>query len=131
MFWKRQKNSLPSKDSNTNIALQEKPVSKVIFKRTVHVRRQFFVKFFYIFRKCLRISAAYFPNFFPIFVTTLGGPAIVANAEIAAGEIIGLERPIASYLEKEFVKTNCWNCLVTLKEGLKSTSHRERGQKVH
>jgi hypothetical protein len=59
-------------------------------------------------------------------VSTLGGPAIVANAEIAAGEIIGLERPIASYLEKEFVKTNCWNCLVTLKEGSKSTSNRER-----
>ncbi len=50
----------------------------------------------------------------------------MANAEIAAGEIIGLERPIASYLEKEFVKTNCWNCLVTLKEGSKSTSNRER-----
>ena len=46
-----------------------------------------------------------------------GSPsAIVANAEIAAGEIIGLEQPIASYLEKEFVKTNCWHCLVTVKE---------------
>jgi tetratricopeptide (TPR) repeat protein len=44
------------------------------------------------------------------------GPAILANTDIAAGEIIGLEKPIASYLEKEFVKTNCWNCLVTLKE---------------
>ncbi len=50
----------------------------------------------------------------------------MANADIAAGEIIGLERPIASYLEKEFVKTNCWNCLVTLKEGSKSTSNTER-----
>lgn len=40
---------------------------------------------------------------------------ITANTEIAAGEIVGLEKPIASYLEKEFVKTNCWNCLVTLK----------------
>ena len=76
--------------------------------------------------KCfLYIFAKYFPIFL-IFVSTLGGPAIVANAEIAAGEIIGLERPIASYLEKEFVKTNCWNCLVTLKEGSKSTSNRER-----
>ena len=46
-----------------------------------------------------------------------GSPsAIVANAEIAAGEIIGMEQPIASYLEKEFVKTNCWHCLVTVKE---------------
>jgi tetratricopeptide (TPR) repeat protein len=40
---------------------------------------------------------------------------IVANTEIAAGEIIGLEQPIATFLEKEYVKTNCWNCLVTLK----------------
>ena len=40
---------------------------------------------------------------------------IFATGDIAAGEILGMEKPLVSFLEKEFVKTNCWNCLVTIK----------------
>ena len=40
---------------------------------------------------------------------------ITANTNIAAGEIIGVEKPFVSFLEKDYIKTNCWNCLVTIK----------------
>jgi len=43
------------------------------------------------------------------------GQELFAANDIGAGEIIGVEKPLVSFLEKDYVKTNCWNCLVTLK----------------
>ena len=40
---------------------------------------------------------------------------IRASGDISAGELVGLEKPLVSFLEKDYVKTNCWNCLVTIK----------------
>lgn len=40
---------------------------------------------------------------------------LLSSGEVLAGEILGVEKPIASFLEKEYIRTNCWNCLVTLK----------------
>merc|ERR1711892_1649556 len=50
-----------------------------------------------------------------VFVNQKKGHDICANSEICAGDIIGVEKPLVSFLEKDFVKSNCWNCLVTLK----------------
>ena len=44
-----------------------------------------------------------------------GATEILANNDIGAGEIIGVEKPFVSFLEKDYIKTNCWNCLVTIK----------------
>jgi len=50
-----------------------------------------------------------------VFVNQKKGHDIFANSEICAGDIIGVEKPLVSFLEKDFVKSNCWNCLVTMK----------------
>jgi len=36
-------------------------------------------------------------------------------AEVSAGDILGVEKPIAAVLEKDFIRTNCWHCLTTVK----------------
>jgi len=45
----------------------------------------------------------------------VAGRDMRATADIGAGEIIGVEKPFVSFLEKDYIKTNCWNCLVTIK----------------
>ena len=40
---------------------------------------------------------------------------LVATAPVSAGELLGVERPLVTFLEKEFMKSNCWHCLVTIK----------------
>ena len=50
-----------------------------------------------------------------IFVNQSNKKEILASADVAAGELLGMEKPLVSFLEKEFIKTNCWNCLVTIK----------------
>ena len=54
-------------------------------------------------------------NKLDIVVSQSNKREILATGDVAAGEILGLEKPLVSFLEKEFVKTNCWNCLVTIK----------------
>jgi len=43
------------------------------------------------------------------------GREIFANSDVAAGDLLGMEKPLVSFLEKEYIKSNCWHCLVTLK----------------
>ena len=50
-----------------------------------------------------------------VFFNQVKGREIFANSDVSAGDIIGVEKPLVSFLEKEYIKSNCWNCLVTLK----------------
>ena len=50
-----------------------------------------------------------------VFISQQNKRDIIANTEITAGDIIGVEKPFVSFLEKDYVKSNCWNCLVTIK----------------
>ena len=50
-----------------------------------------------------------------VFINPHRGREIFANSEVPAGDVLGVERPLVSFLEKEYMKSNCWNCLVTLK----------------
>ena len=50
-----------------------------------------------------------------VFISQQQSRDIIANNDIGAGDIIGVEKPFVSFLEKEYVKSNCWNCLVTIK----------------
>jgi tetratricopeptide (TPR) repeat protein len=50
-----------------------------------------------------------------VFVNTSRAREIFANCEVPAGDLLGVERPLVSFLEKDYMKSNCWHCLVTLK----------------
>lgn len=50
-----------------------------------------------------------------VFNNSGRGREIFANAEVAAGDLLGVEKPLVSFLEKDYMKSNCWHCLVTLK----------------
>jgi len=43
------------------------------------------------------------------------GREVFTNSKVAAGDLLGLEKPLVSFLEKDYMKSNCWHCLVTLK----------------
>ena len=50
-----------------------------------------------------------------VFTNQTRGREIFANSDVAAGDLLGVERPLVSFLEKDYMKSNCWHCLVTLK----------------
>merc|ERR1712212_490015 len=50
-----------------------------------------------------------------VFTNPTHGREIFANSEVPAGDLLGVERPLVSFLEKDYMKSNCWHCLVTLK----------------
>merc|ERR1719419_1335662 len=65
--------------------------------------------------KCRNTSYPALSSKVDVFFNQVKGREIFANSDISAGDIIGVEKPIVSFLEKEYMKSNCWNCLVTLK----------------
>ena len=50
-----------------------------------------------------------------VFTNPTRGREIFANSEVPAGDLLGVEKPLVSFLEKDYMKSNCWHCLVTLK----------------
>ena len=50
-----------------------------------------------------------------VFLNQSRGREIFANCDVAAGDLLGVERPLVSFLEKDYMKSNCWHCLETVK----------------
>ena len=59
-----------------------------------------------------------FPSFSDAVQIKFGegrGRYAVASREIKVGELIAIETPFVSLIDKEFSKSHCWNCLLCTK----------------
>merc|ERR1719490_135913 len=45
-----------------------------------------------------------------VFTNPTRGREIFANSEVPAGDLLGVERPLVSFLEKDYMKSNCRAC---------------------